>query len=104
MGVFAVKIGGNIVTRTFIYIFTFVLCVDLIGQGVPRFLWTPVVRPFNYQPKSGVNRYDPTKTGQSFTHSVRWGNYPNQFKPTQKSVQVGNTATTVRGRGRIPSR
>ena len=86
-------------TRTFIYIFTFVLCVDLIGQGVPRFLWTPVVRPFNYQPKSGVNRYDPTKTGQSFTHSVRWGNYPNQFKPTQKSVQVGNTATTVRGRG-----
>ncbi len=89
-------------TRTFLYIFTLVLCVDLIGQGVPRFLWTPVVRPFNYQPKSGVNRYDPTKTGQSFTHSVRWGNYPNQFKPTQKSVRVGNTATTVRGRGYAP--
>ena len=102
MGIFAVKIGGNIVTRTFLYIFTLVLCVDLIGQGVPRFLWTPVVRPFNYQPKSGVNRYDPTKTGQSFTHSVRWGNYPNQFKPTQKSVRVGNTATTVRGRGYAP--
>ena len=86
-------------TRTFLYIFTFALCVDVIGQAIGRFLWTPVVRPYNYQPKKGVNRFDPTKQGQSFTHSSRWGNYPNQFKPTQKSVQVGNSATTVRGRG-----
>ena len=39
----------------------FMACTAM-SQPIARFLWTPVVRPFDYRPAYGANAYNPENT------------------------------------------
>ena len=48
--------------RPLIYCALFLACTAM-SQPIARFLWTPVVRPFDWRPAHGTNAYNPQKNG-----------------------------------------
>ena len=77
---------------------------ELSSQPVARFLWTPVMRPFDYRPTTGPNRYDPSKTGQTFDMPSNWNRYPNHFKRHNVDGTHSTHPTTIKSGNLLSTR
>ena len=51
--------------RTLIASLLLVLAIDTVGQAIPRFLFRPIVRPFDPRPVRGPNKYNKDKNGST---------------------------------------
>ncbi|SVC02444.1 uncharacterized protein METZ01_LOCUS255298, partial [marine metagenome] len=51
--------------RTLITAILFVFAMDALGQAIPRFLFRPIVRPYDYRPVRGPNKYNKDKNGST---------------------------------------
>lgn len=83
---------------------TLLFAYSAISQGIPRFLWTPVVRPFDWRPAYGNNAFNPDKNGSTDTtgangtnldqnSTVKWNSLTSliEFNSTQ-TVTIGSEA------------
>ena len=60
--------------RSLLLIFSLLIVFESAGQGVPRFLFTPIVRPFDYRPVVGGDpnlRYNSDKNGSLRTTGTK---------------------------------
>jgi len=51
--------------RALIAAILFVFAMDAVGQAIPRFLFRPIVRPYDYRPVRGPNKYNKDKNGST---------------------------------------
>jgi len=71
------------------------------------------MRPIDYRPSTGPNKYDASKSNQANNIPVDWSNYPNQYRvpslsggslQNPASISIGSPANSrrVRGAGLLP--
>ena len=63
-------------SRSLMFCALFMACTAM-SQPIARFLWTPVVRPFDYRPAYGTNAYNPENNGSTDTTGYNANNLNN---------------------------
>ena len=78
----------------------FMACTAM-SQPIARFLWTPVVRPFDYRPAYGTNAYNPENNGSKDTTGVSANNLNNnqviKWNSLTSLIEFNATQTLVVG-------
>ena len=78
----------------------FMACTAM-SQPIARFLWTPVVRPFDYRPAYGTNAYNPENNGSKDTTGISANNLNNnqvvKWNSLTSLIEFNATQTLVVG-------
>ena len=87
-------------TRPLIYCALFLACTAM-SQPIARFLWTPVVRPFDWRPAYGTNAYNPKKDGSRDSTGLQANNLKNnqivKWNSLTSLIEFNATETLVVG-------
>ena len=86
--------------RPIIYCALFLACTAM-SQPIARFLWTPVVRPFDWRPAYGTNAYNPQNNGSRDTTGLQANNLDDnktvKWNSLTSLIEFNATETLVVG-------